>query len=59
MRDCPNPDCPHRARLAELRTLVEGGVAVLNQALLEGLVEEAPVEGDDGAFLSASERRLG
>lgn len=59
MRDCPNPDCPHRAKLAELRTLVKGGVAVLQQALLDGFVDEAPVEGDDGAFLSAGESRFG
>lgn len=32
---CPNEDCPHRAELAELRTLVQGGVAVLQAALAE------------------------
>lgn len=59
MRDCSDPDCPHRAEAAQLRTLVKGATAVLQQALVDGLVEEGSVEGDDGAFLSAGERRLG
>lgn len=32
---CSNEDCPHLAELAELRTLVQGGVAVLQAALAE------------------------
>lgn len=32
---CSNESCPHRAEVAVLRNLVKGGVAALQQALVE------------------------